>query len=204
MAGSLELSRTDRYGRLIRFYLSHPSELRAAVALGWLAPSRTPLRLFQGLRFLSVWSYRLDYARRLGAQILILDQGVVQGAWSLMVRGWQDHSVLTATSSVISRAQVRYALVFFDVGVEVAVARIMQRETRESSFDHLNPTEALKRLVIYEKRLLAILRGVAERTGAEYLRVDATRPPADICAEIEAFVEVHVRENGRPSAALPR
>jgi thymidylate kinase len=204
MVAGLALHRTDRYGRLIRFYLSHPSELRAAVALGWLAPSLTPLRFFQGLRFLSVWSYRLARARRLGYQVLILDQGVLQGAWSLLVRGWQDHAVLTATTRVISGAQVRYALVFFDVGVEVAVNRITQRKTRESSFDHLSPDEARRQLEIYETRLLDILRGVAERTGAAYLQVDATRDPGDTSAEIEAFIEAQIREDGRPSAALPR
>ncbi|HEV8176714.1 MAG TPA: hypothetical protein VGP44_03390 [Gemmatimonadales bacterium] len=204
MVGGLELHRGNRYGRLIRFYLGHPGELRAAIALSRLAPSRSPRRLFQGLKFVSVWSYRLARARQLGYQVLVLDQGVVQGAWSLLVRGWQDHAVVTATSRVIAGAGVRYALVFFDIGVEVAVDRIAQRETNESSFDHLSPDEAQRQLEIYKTRLLEILRGVAERTGTAYLQVDATRDPGDTSDEIEAFVEAHIREDRTPSAALPR
>jgi hypothetical protein len=188
--GQLASNRVVRYGRLARFYLGHPSEVRAVVRLGSAARAPTPLRLLQGVKYVSVWSYWLAMARAQDYDVLVLDQGVVQSAWSLMMRGsWCEETVCAALARTILGAGVHYLLVYFEVAPEIAVQRIAQRPTMESRFDHLNPAENARQLPAETARLNTLFARVVELTGANHCRVDANEAPASVSAKIEAFID---------------
>jgi thymidylate kinase len=194
------LSRLRRYGRLAEFYLRHPEELRAGIQLGLAVSPVTRLRLAQALKYVSVWSARLTYARRQGYEFLILDQGIIQDAWSLLLRGpWLDDEVQRAVSRTILRSGLNYSLVYFDIPVDQAVQRIGQRPTMESRFDTLPPDDAARQLATQAARLEQLFTQVAERAGVRHCRIDATQPPAKICGEIEAFLGIAVQ----PTALQP-
>jgi thymidylate kinase len=197
MINGIELHRMIRYRRLIEFYLGHPPEIRAAVRLGSTAPSLTPFRLMQAIKYVSIWSYRLALARRRQYQFLVLDQGVVQDAWSLLLRGpWRDDVVQAAVSRTILGSGLTHLLVYFDIGVDLAAQRIAQRPTRESHFDLLDQGEAVRQLKRQSDRLEALFTRVTDATGVRHCRVDAAQPPAEVCSEIESFVEASVRRSG--------
>lgn len=201
MVNGVPLLRMVHYRRLIEFYLQHPAEVRTAVRLGSAVRFLTPFRLMQAIKYISVWSYRLALARRRQYQFLILDQGVVQDAWSLLLRGpWRDDIVQGAVSRTILGSGLTYVLVYFDVGVDLAVQRIAQRPTNASRFDLLDQAEAVRQLNRQRARLEELFTRVIETTGARYCRVDATQPPANVCSEIESFVETSVRRSALPAA----
>jgi hypothetical protein len=187
--GAGEAQRSTHYPRLGLFFLRHPDELRAALRLAANGSSLSLRRLYQVVKYVHVWSYRLALARRRGYEVLVLEQGPVQDTWSLMLRGtWPNGTLQSSVSRMILAAGLPYALVYFDVTAEAAAHRIAQRPTMESRFDHLNPAEAARQLAMEGQRLELLFAGVAERTGAPYLRVDANGPVEDTCARIEEFI----------------
>lgn len=196
MIARMKASRAERYGRLLDFFLRHPDELRAGLRLGLAVSPVSTVRLAQALKYVSVWSYRLAEARRQGYELVILDQGVIQDAWSLLLRGpWRDEMVHGLVSRTILRSGLSHALVYFDVPVEHAVRRIVERPTSESRFDLLDPADAARQLAAQGDRLEQLFTRVAERTGVRYCRVDASQSPTSLCGEIEAFLEA----SGRPA-----
>jgi hypothetical protein len=188
--GQLASPRVVRYGRLARFYLGHPAEVHAVVRLSAAARSPTPVRLLQGVKYVSVWSYRLAAARRQGYDALVLDQAVVQSAWSLMMRGsWKEETVYDAVARTILGAGGRYLLVYFDVASDVAVKRITQRPTMESRFDYLDSGETARQLPAQTARLEKLFARVVKLTGVAHHRVDANQPPASVSSEIETLID---------------
>jgi thymidylate kinase len=187
--GGQKVRRSNHYAGLALYYLRHPAELQAALQLGQGGSSRIWARVYQAVKYVSVWSYRLALARRSGCQVLILDQGPVQDAWSLLLRGpWRDEMVQEAVSRVIRTSGLSYALVYFDLPVEVAVRRIAQRPTRESRFDRLEPPESARQLTREGKRLEQLYARVVETTGTPQFRLTATQPLEQSCAELEGFI----------------
>jgi thymidylate kinase len=187
--GGQKVRRSTHYAGLALYYLRHPVELQAALQLGQRGSSRMWARIYQAVKYVSVWSYRLTLARPGGYQVLILDQGPVQDAWSLLLRGpWRDGMVQEAVSRVILTSGLSHALVYFDLPVEVAVQRIAQRPTRESRFDRLEPPETARQLAREGKRLEQLYAGVVQTTGTVHCRLNATQPLEQSCAELEGFI----------------
>ena len=88
--------------------MRHPGLLFGSVHLSRAAPGLTRSRFREAIRF-HVWSYRLAVGRRLGPDILILDQGIIQEGWGLVVRetGLPAPEILAATkTSLPERASV--------------------------------------------------------------------------------------------------
>jgi hypothetical protein len=151
--------------------------------------SFSPRRLYQVVKYMHVWSYRLALARRRGYEVLVLEQGPVQDTWSLMLRGtWPNATLQSSLSRMILAAGLPYALVYFEVAAEAAASRIAQRPTMESRFDHLDPAEATRQLAIEGERLEELFAGVVERTGALHHRVDANGSLENTCAQVEEFI----------------
>ena len=182
--------RSIHYTALGLFYLCHPVELRAALQLASTGSPRPVRRVYQAIKYVSVWSYRMRLARRRGYQAVVLDQGVVQDAWSLMLRGpWRDEIVHRAVSRAILATGLPYALVYFDIPVEAAVKRIEDRPTMESRFDRVEPVEATRQLRLQGNRLERLFTRIVDLTGAAHYRLDATQSLDDSCSELEAFVQ---------------
>jgi hypothetical protein len=153
------------------------------------------------LKYVSLWSFRFTRARDQGWDVLILDQGIVQSAWSLLLRGsWRDDMVQSAVSRAILATGFRYVLVYLDLAVDLAAKRIAQRPTMASRFDHLDPTETARQLSVEGQRLEQLFGGVAQATGAANCRVDAAKSPAEISSHIEHFIEGWLP--GTPRAAV--
>jgi hypothetical protein len=153
-----------------------------------------PRRLYQVVKYVHAWSYRLALARRRGYEVLLLEQGPVQDTWSLMLRGtWPNETLQSSVSRMILAAGLPYALVYFEVAPETAANRIAQRPTMESRFDHLDQAEAARQLAIEGERLEELFAGVVERTGVLHQRVDANGSLESTCAQIEEFIAKAVR-----------
>lgn len=190
-----ELPRLVRYLRLGSFYLRHLPDLQASLQLGMSSPSVTPVWILRTLRFVSVWTHWIELARRSEYHTILLDQGVVQGAWSLMLRGtWRGRALDQAVCRTILTARLPYCLVYFDLPIEIAVERITWRPSMDSSFDRLDRQSAQRRLELEGGRLAQLFERTVEQTGIPHIRVDATRSVTQICSEVRTFlgaVELH-------------
>jgi thymidylate kinase len=192
--GGQELPRAEHFGRLGWYLLSHPRVLRAAARLGLLAARQTTSRLQEALRF-HVWSYRLTLPRKLGSDIAVLDQGVVQDAWGLMVlqTGLDRTALEAAAKEVIRGALVPYALVYFQVDRETAIQRVAARSHGESRFDQVTQPEMGQLLDRYAPLLPMMYDTVLRSLNLPSLTVDASRPVEELVTEIAAFAEERLR-----------
>lgn len=194
MIGGQELSRAVHFRRLGWYLLSHPRVLRAAARLGLPAARKGASRLREALRF-HIWSYRLTLARKLGIDIVVLDQGVVQEAWGLMVRqpGWDRTALQAAVEDVIRGTPAAYAMVYFEVDRETATRRIAARSDGESRFDQLPQPEMQQLLDHHAPDLRLMYDTVLRSLNLPSLPVDGSRPVAELVTEIAAFVEARLR-----------
>jgi thymidylate kinase len=194
MIGGQELPRADHFRRLGWYLLSHPRVLQAAARLGIPATRQGSSRLREALRF-HVWSYRLTLARKLGSDIVVLDQGVVQEAWGLMVRqtGWDRAALEVAVGDVIGQLQSRYALVYFEVDRPTAARRIAARSHGESRFDQMTQTEMGQLLDQSAPLLRAMYDTTVRVLNLPSLIVDGSRPVEELVTEIASFAEARLR-----------
>lgn len=190
------------YMRLGLFYLGDLPELHASLKLTRASLAITPARVAQSFRFLSLWAYRLQLLKGRGYHTVLLDQGVVQGAWSLMLRSpWRDEAIGNAVRRIILEAELPYCLVYFDVPVETALDRISHRPSMESSFDHMERSEARRSLQLHKNGLEQLFLRTVQETGIPHLRVDGTRPVAEVSEEVRSMAQAAAR---RPEpAAVP-
>ena len=163
-----------------------PSALRYGLAV---QPFRTS-RVIEALK-LSSWAYRFNIARAMSLPLVILDQGVVQQAWSTLLDGQlRDERVLCAVlENVICSAPVSFAYVYFDVAVEVALRRIESRPKMRSYFDRMEPAAARRLLMTYKGHLERILSYAVDLTNAPCHRVDGDRSLDENCDDVVRFVD---------------
>lgn len=178
--GGQERPKALHYGSLAGFFLRRPGRLWRALRFGL---SRGRGRgVGEALRFY-VWVYRLTHRGVRPHQVLLLDQGVVQEGWGLMVRqqGWTPDRVGAAVADVMADIGARYILVYFEVDVALAARRVASRPTAESRFDLLSQPEAEQLLQRYEPELRRLYQMVVADLGLSDRRVDASQP-ADLTA----------------------
>jgi thymidylate kinase len=194
MIGGQELPRTEHFRRLGWYFLSHPRVLQAAARLGLPAAGQGASRLREALRF-HVWSYRLTLARQLGNAVVVLDQGVVQEAWGLMVRqpGWDRTALQAAVEDMIRGFPASYALVYFEVDKETATRRIAARSDGESRFDRLTQPEMGQLLDYHAPHLRMMYDTVLRSLELPSLTVDGSRPVEELVTQIAAFAEARLR-----------
>lgn len=202
LIGRGESSRAAHYGRVGRFYLQHVGELGSAARLGLSGSPFSAARVRHALK-LSVWSYRLQAARARGYDVTILDQGPVQQACSTMLHGrvGNERAVSAALRGVLLGAGVRFAFVYFDIDVDLAICRIADRPDDKRSFGRLKGEGAKPGLAAYQRHLDSFLDFAEAATGAARRRVDGGRPAGEVCAEVVEFIETVLRS--RAVGALP-
>jgi thymidylate kinase len=198
MIGGRELPRPEHYRRLVQFLFTHPWVLTGSARLGLPAMRHGTSRLREALRF-HVWSYRLAVGRKMECDIVILDQGVIQEGWGLMVRqtGWNHDAVAAAALDVIARVKATYALVYFEVDRGVAAQRIATRDLGESRFDGMRQSEASQLLALHEPTLRSLYDGAVRQLILPSLRVDAGKPVAELVSQISAFIDQFSSGSGR-------
>ncbi len=79
-----------------------PATFRLAALVGPPTPART--------RFaakLAVWPYRFSVARARGFEAVVLDQGILQSAWCVLLEGWlkRDAILDTAVSEILAACE---------------------------------------------------------------------------------------------------
>jgi thymidylate kinase len=187
--GGQGVPRARHFSRLAAHFMRHPGLFSGSVQLSRAAPGLTRSRFREALRFF-VWSYRLAVSRRLGPDILILDQGIIQEGWGLVVRetGLPGPAILAAIKEIIAGARVGYALVYFDVDRDLAAHRIAGRSTGESRFDTMNQREARRLLESYEPLLQEMHSSVVKQLRLPELRIDGSRAIEELVQELVDFI----------------
>lgn len=161
-------------------------DLRRLLALMWLALRVRPLRMDR-IRFATVLATtaRRTHAlvRERAADIVIIDQWVLQGLWSMLVFSERfDAAQVERHAQALARGPRRLA-VFLDAHPDVALDRMNDRECRNSRLEDLEDEHALAELRT-SQRAIEIIVGAAERAGLPILRLSATAPPVENAARV--------------------
>jgi thymidylate kinase len=188
--GGQGVPRPLHFSRLAAYFIRHPALLSGSFHLGRTAPRLTLSAFREAIRFY-VWSYRVALGRKLGPDIVVLDQGIIQEGWGLVVRqtGLEPAAIVQATKEIVRGARVTYALVYFDVDRDLAARRIAGRTAGESRFDSMDQVAAQRLLETHEPLLKELLLDVAGTFGLPVLRVDARRSVDDLIEELVGFIE---------------
>jgi hypothetical protein len=126
----------------------------------------------------------------LAADIVIHDGGLVQNLWSVVIssEGWTEGAMEGALGAVACVMPNCVRLVYFDLDVDTALARIRQRRGQPTRFDWMSAPVAGRLLAEHRRQLEWILERTLERTGAPCLRLNAGRDPDALTREVLDFV----------------
>lgn len=148
-------------------------------------------RLRQVLKLPS-WRRRWEMARHRALDVMVLEEGLVQNLWGVLLGGARVPS--SAADPVLRAAyagsRASFAFVFFDVDVETALARIAIRGNPSKRVDRAPAAEQRRLLSTNGPQLGELVERAARLTGAPLLRVDARRPPGESLEEVLRFVEL--------------
>lgn len=187
--GRLGNSRASHLTRLAGFTLARgryiPSTWRLAAAVK--PPTMARARFAAKL---AVWPYRCSVARARGYETVVLDQGILQSAWCVLLEGsLQPEDLLEeAIGEIFAGCKATFAFISVDLDVRSAAERIEGRPWRDAPFDR-GQQENLRLLTQHASQLERVVEAGVRATGAPHLRVDGTNPPADNAARIDAFVD---------------
>jgi hypothetical protein len=189
LIGRLGTSRAAHYARLAGFTVRKGRHIPATVQL---ASSVSPPRVSRA-RFaakLAVWPYRLSVARAKGYQTVVLDQGVLQSAWCVLLEGSLSRSSALdqAIGDVLTACAASFAFISLDLDPELAADRIQARGPMAAPFHRSNP-ETVRLLTQHRDQLQQVVAAGVRASGAPHLRLDATCSVAENAARIEAFAE---------------
>ena len=192
------------YGDLARFYLSQGAVVRSTLRLGLARPPLHAARTREVLKLL-FWSYRLQVARRTDNDVVVLDQGVLQQAWSTVARGDVRYgpAVREAVRSLMLAAGVPFVLILVHTDVPLALERLQHRPTMRSTFDRMSVAEAAPRLAVQQRGLASLFRDAVSDVGAAGLTLDGTLSPGENCRLAVDFIEgtIRSRATGAPTAS---
>ncbi|HEU4680792.1 MAG TPA: hypothetical protein VFS51_03545 [Gemmatimonadales bacterium] len=183
------MTRARHLTRLAGFTLARgryvPSTLRLATAV----KPPTAARMLSAAR-LAVWPYRLSVARARGFDTVVLDQGILQSAWCVLLEGslGREDLLSDAIEEVLAGCGVEFAFISVDLDVVQAAARIHARDALYAPFDR-SEQETLRLLSQHAEQLERVVAAGIRATGAPHIRVDGSGPLEESAARIEAFVD---------------
>jgi len=189
LIGRLGRSRAAHYARLAGFTLRNGRYLPATIQLARsVSPPKTSRTRFAAK--LAVWPYRLSVARAKGYQTVVLDQGILQSAWCVLLEGSlsRPHALDQAIGDVLAGCDAQFAFISLDLDPELAAARIEARGPMAAPFHRGNP-ETVRLLAEHRDHLEQVVAAGVRATGAPHLRLDATSPIEENAARIETFAE---------------
>ncbi len=189
LIGRLGTSRAAHYARLARFTLERGRYLPATIRLAAAVRPPTPARTRFAAK-LAVWPYRLSVARARGFETVVLDQGILQSAWCVLLEGsLRRASVLEkALTEILAGCAASFAFISLDLDATLAAARIQGRGPMDAPFNRGNP-ETVRLLEEHREHLEQVVAAGVRATGAPHLRLDASRPISENAARIDAFVD---------------
>lgn len=181
------VSRAERAFRLAGSWARHPALLTGALAIAVGAGGLGASRIRHAVK-LAAWAPRL--AGLEADQTVLLDQGMVQQAWSALVRAPGRGSQVDALLQAVARSvSARFVFIYCDLPPDLAASRIAGRATALSSFDRIPAAAARRMMAEEEGSLRALFQRAVRAAGARELVIDGARPVPDNAALIAAVIE---------------
>lgn len=133
----------------------------------------------------------LDSMESLLAQdydVIVLDQGVIQGLWSIAVNGSMpdDGQLRQVLASILSELPLR--LVHVDTSLDLVLERMSQRVTMNSRFDKLEPNEAAQALQKVDSFFDKVIELGPKFQQLPYLIINGEEPVERNVGHLEDFV----------------
>lgn len=178
--------RVDRVLSLLRHHDQTRSSLRfaASVRPRSLTPFARAIRL-------SGWMRQLSAYAASDADVVVLDQGPIQDAWSVTVpsRSWTEAAMRAAVGPLVQVTDMPRVLVYVDVDVETAAERLRLRRGTSSRFDGLTATQTRTWLAEYGKSLWSILEYAVAVSNASFVRVDGRLSLDEASRQVGRFLD---------------
>jgi hypothetical protein len=153
------------------------------------------------------WARRLKQRRIGHHDLIVLDQGVVQDAWSLLLgaSGETNRYLTQSIRASVGNAAVGLAYVYFDTDIDLAVSRIRSRPSESSRLDVMRDTEAREVLAAHHADLERYFTLAVQISGAPSCRVDASGPLKETTQRVlEFIVDALALERGQATASARR
>lgn len=183
----------------LRFWWRHFGLVRST-ALTVVAVGAGGAEALRHAARLGRWASGFERLTNSGHQIILLDQGVVQQAWSSLFRAASGRSRLLQLLDLILRdARPRLAFVYCDVPLEVALQRIAARPEGKSTFDDMDQAEARRLLASHSRDLRELFAHSVDTVQAPHLTVDTSRDLAESCRSVIDFVKLLVPTGAKQS-----
>ncbi|HEV7364552.1 MAG TPA: hypothetical protein VGN76_01765 [Gemmatimonadales bacterium] len=189
LIGRLGSSRAAHYARLAGFTVRKGRYIPATFQLARSVSPPSVLRARFAAK-LAVWPYRLSVARAKGYQTVVLDQGILQSAWCVLLEGSlsRPRALDQAIGDVLSGCDANFGFISLDLDPQLAADRIRARGPMAAPFHRGNP-ETVRLLTEHRDHLEQVVAAGVRATGAPHLRLDARSPIAENAAQIESFAE---------------
>jgi hypothetical protein len=120
----------------------------------------------------------------------VLDQGVLQSAWSVLLDGSlrREDLLAEAIGEILASCEARFAFISVDVDMKLAAERIHTRDAMYPPFNRSEP-ETLRLLGEHAEQLERVVAAGVRATGAPHLRISGDHPLTENAARIDAFVD---------------
>jgi thymidylate kinase len=188
-------SRSNR----LRFWLRH-FDLARSTGLAVLAVGVSGGEAMRHAARLGRWASGFERLSNAGHQIVLLDQGVVQQAWSSLFRAASGRGRLLQLLDLILRdSPPLLAFVYCDVPLDVALQRIAARPEGNSTFDDMEQAEARRLLASHGRDLRELFAHSVATLQAPHLVVDTSRDLAESCHAVTDFVKSLVPPGAKPA-----
>lgn len=177
------LTRLTGYTLAHRRFVSPTLRLVAAVKPASLTRMRFAAKL-------ATWPYRLSVARARGYDTVVLDQGILQSAWCVLLEGSlaREDLLQDAIGEIFAGCGATFAIISVDLDVTLAAARIKARGPMAAPFDR-GHQETLRLLGQHSEHMERVVAAGVRATGAPLLRVDGSGSLSESAARIEAFAD---------------
>ncbi len=184
-----ELLRTETTGSKLRYWFGHLGILRSTTRAVLAVSASGPEAQRHAAR-LGRWATSFERLTRAGHEIVVLDQGVVQQAWSLLFRAPSGRSHLLQLLDLILRdAAPRLVFVYCDVLLDVALQRIAARPQGKSTFDGMDQGQARRLMVAHARDLRELFAHSVAALQAPHLTVDTGRDLTQSCRQVMELIE---------------
>jgi hypothetical protein len=136
------------------------------------------------------WLLRWELIRQSRASLIILDEGVIQNVWAIVIGGrWPSEEVADRLlRRVLRNVPQRYNIVHCVVDTDTALNRIAERGDQRNRFDVASASDRGMLLERNRPVLDHLLCEAVRITGASVLTLDASKPPSDLVSEVMSFL----------------
>ncbi|MBA3659794.1 MAG: hypothetical protein H0W67_09370 [Gemmatimonadales bacterium] len=204
--GGRALLRTARAARSapFGFFLRHPAAAAASGGLLAAALLSGPDAVIHAGR-LAMWGGHLETLATTDCELLVLDQGAVQQAWSAAHRLGPGgmRRVEPVLRSLLRSSPVQPILVFCDLPPELAWRRVQAREDGRSMLDGMSHERALPLLKTAAPALQGLTERISRDLGLPYLLLDTSEHLDIAAARLRDFLSDATLNPRSSAASLP-